>query len=92
MSDRCKRNKPAKKRAKLDTLKWDGMSNSFRSFKTSLEGHLVQVGAGYMIKPRFIETYKEEGIDYFTSEEFWTLYKVSMAQALHDKEYLYGIY
>ena len=91
MSDRSKRNKPAKNRAKLDTLKWDGMSNSFRSFKTSLEGHLVQVGAGYMIKPKFIETYREEGIEYLKSKEFWSLYKVSMAQALHDREYLYGI-
>ena len=67
------------------------MSNSFRSFKTALEGHLVQVGAGYLTRPAFIESYKQEGTDYLTSTEFWSLYKVSMAQALHDKEYLYGI-
>lgn len=91
MSERSKRDKPAKNRAKLDTLKWNRISNTFRSFKTSLEGHLVQVGAGYMIRPMFIETYKEEGIEYLTSKEFWALHRVSMAQTLHDKVYLYKV-
>ena len=75
VSDRCKRNKPAKSRAKLDSLKWDGMSNTFRSFKASLEGNLVHIGAGYLIKSVFLESNKQEGVEYLTSKELWILYR-----------------
>ena len=72
-------------------MKWDGMSSTFRVFKKALEGHLLQVGAGYMTQPVFIELYKELKTDYLKSDVFWNLYKVSFAQALYDKQYLYGI-
>ena len=91
ITDRSHRNKPAKCRAKVDTIKWDGLSHSFRSFKRAIEGHLIQVGAGYLTQPQFVETYKETGKDFLISSAFWSLYKVSMAQALYDREYLYGI-
>ena len=40
------------------------MSSTFRVFKKTLEGHLLQVGAGYMNQPVFIEIYKELKLDY----------------------------
>ena len=89
--DRAMRARPAKSRTKFDTAKWDGMSSTFRIFNRSLEGHLLQVGAGYLIQKAFVKNYKVHRSDYFKTDKFWSLYRVSEAQALSDREYLYGI-
>ena len=44
-----------------------------------------------MVNPTFIDIYKELGTDYFKSDVFWNLYKVSFAQAVYDRQYLYGV-
>src|SRR5687768_9081015 len=67
------------------------MSSTFRHFKQAIEGHLLIAGAGYLINPIFIDIYKQLGTDYLKSDVFWSLYKVSYAQALYDRNYLYGI-
>ena len=90
IQDRVLQSKPAKFRAKFDT-KWDGLCSSFNVFKRALEGHLLQVGAGYMTQPSFIDHYKELKTDYLKSDVFWNLYKVSFPQALADRQYLYGV-
>ena len=84
--------KGAKCRAKYDSLKWDGFNTTFRTLKRAIEGHLFQVGAGYMTNPSFIIEYEESGNEYLQSNEFWTKYRISHAQALYDKEYLFGIF
>ena len=66
------------------------MSATFRQFKRAIEGHLIQVGAGYLIQPAFIANYKEAGPSYLTSLAFWDIYKISVYQAPHDREFLYG--
>ena len=91
LADRSLRQKPAKLRTKFDSVKWDGMSSTFRIFKKALEGHLLQVGAGYLTQPAFIQIYKELKTIFLKSNVFWNLYKVSFAQAQYDREYLYGI-
>ena len=44
-----------------------------------------------MTQPAFIQIYKELKSNFFKSDVFWNLYKVSLAQAQYDREYLYGI-
>ena len=60
-------------------------------FKRAIEGHLLQVGAGYMTNPDFVAAYDENKLKYLKSLKFWNKYRISPAQALYDKEYLYGI-
>lgn len=89
--DRSLRAKPYTCRPKFDSAKWDGMSSSFSMFKRALEGHLLQVGAGYMTQPAFLSHYKELKTDYLKSDVFWNIHKISQAQSAYDREYLYGI-
>ena len=63
IQDRSLRAIPAKYRPKFNA-QWNGMSNTFRVFQRDLEGHLLQVGAGYMIQESFIDKYKELKTDY----------------------------
>jgi len=85
-------NKAAKGRSPINIQdKWDGSLESFDKYKAKIEGHLLQVGAGYLINPEFIESYYREGNSFFSSEEFYNNYKVSTPQAINDREYLYGV-
>ena len=52
---------------------------------------MLQVGAGYILQPSFLIHYKELKTDYLKSDVFWNMYKISFAQALYDRQYLYGI-
>ena len=81
LADRFLRQKPAKMTAKFGSVKWDGMSSTFRIFRKALEGHLLQVGAGYLTQPAFMQIYKELKTNFLKSDVFWNLYKVSFAQA-----------
>jgi hypothetical protein len=65
--------------------------STFRSFKRAVEGHLLQVGAGYLTQSTFINAYNEDGENYLTSSNFWNTYQISFSQALYDKQYLFGI-
>ena len=48
--------KPSKPRAKLnETVYWAGYGESFLSFRRAIEGHLLQVGAGYLLDTHFNE-------------------------------------
>ena len=89
--DRIHQANPAKIRPKFDKGNWDGMNSTFRTFKAILEGHLLQVGAGYLTNPTFMTIYKDLGTDCFKSDVFWKLFKIPYAQALYDRQYLYGI-
>ena len=44
---RSHRMKPPKNRPKCEKVKWDGLPSSFKRFRKEIEGHLLQVGAGY---------------------------------------------
>ncbi len=89
--DRHNRFKPAKIRAKFEKATWDGKQETFEAFKQSIDGHLLQVGAGYLIDKTFVEMYKKLRQDYFKSDVFWTIYNISYPQAIFDREYFYGI-
>ena len=42
--------RPARSRAKInDKVSWDGLHQSFRAYKKTLHGHLIQVNAGYLV-------------------------------------------
>ena len=90
-STRSLRMKPAKIRPKFEKVKWDGMNTTFRSFKRAIEGHLLQVGAGYLTEDSFIQLYFQMGQEYLKSKHFWEKYQISIPQALFDQSYLYGI-
>ena len=70
---------------------WTGEQNTFKPYMKLIEGWLCQVGAGYLLNPDFQKQYKLLGEDYFSSDDFWNKYGISVNQARFDKEYLYGI-
>ena len=90
-TERSLRGKPYKARPQFNTVKWEGMSATFRHFKRAIEGHLIQVGAGYLIQPAFVINYEEAGLTYLSSLAFWDIYKISIQQAHFDRQYLYGM-
>lgn len=90
-NERALRWKAHKQRPQFNTVKWDGLSSTFRQFKRAIEGHLIQVGAGYMIQSTFVVNYQEHGFPYLSSLVFWDMYKQSCHQAPWDREYLYGM-
>ena len=67
------------------------MSATFRQFKRAIEGHLIQVGAGYLVQPAFVMIYLEAGVSYLSSQAFWDIYRIPIHQATFDREYLYGM-
>ena len=89
--DRYYRGLSAKPRPKFEKISWNGMHTSFSPFRCAIEGHLLQVGAGYLTSKDFLDCYKILGEEYLKSEKFWNTYKVSFLQALYDMQYLYGI-
>ncbi|HEY8522856.1 MAG TPA: hypothetical protein VIL14_03765, partial [Nitrososphaeraceae archaeon] len=94
VADRTLRNKPAKNRPKFENVKWDGLSEHFKIFRRSIEGHLIQAGAGYLTEDEFIKSYKSckyDDIDYLETNDFWNTYKISIPQAKHDRQFLYGM-
>lgn len=89
--DRSLRGKPYKERPQFNTVKWNGLSSTFKHFEKALEGHLIQVGAGYMTQASFLVNYQEHGLSYLSSLVFWDMYKQFIYQATVDREYLYGM-
>ena len=67
------------------------MNSTFRPFRRELEGHLLQVGAGYLINSAFLDMYKELGTEVFKSDDFWKMFRIPLAQAIYDRQYLFGI-
>ena len=67
---RSHRMKPCKLRPKFEKVQWDGMHSFFRTFRKAIEGHLLQVGAGYLIDQSFIELYAKLGKNYLKSDVF----------------------
>ena len=85
-------NAAAKPRHTLnEKVKWDGGRSTFDTYKNSIEGHLLQVGAGYLTRNDFQLAYEELGENYFSTEAFYTKFRVSTPQAHLDRQYLYGI-
>ena len=70
---------------------WDGMRDTFDQYRTKVEGHLMQVGAGYLIDEHFLKMYKLSQLEYVLSDEFWAKYQVGVKQVKYDRTYLYGI-
>jgi hypothetical protein len=89
--------KPEKTRGKLnEKVSWNGNRTNFREYRKKIEGHLLQVSAGYLIDPEFIEEYTMQyavgtHMAYLQSEPFWSKYSVPFLQARGDRQYLYGI-
>jgi hypothetical protein len=90
-------NKPEKTRSLFNgKLSWDGTRDRFREYRRTIEGHLLQVNAGYLIDNDFQTEYEmhrasNQHMEYLTSDTFWSKHGVSFAQAKSDKHYLYGI-
>ena len=82
---------PAKIRPKFDKCNWNGMSNTFRAFRNTVEGHLYQTGAAYMTNQPFLDIYKRLGEECFKSDVIWQMFRVNEDQAISDKEFLFGI-
>jgi hypothetical protein len=90
--DRVHRMKSARCRSKLgEKVKWDGLKSSFKEYSQILAGHLLQVGAGYLVSTGFVKKYLEQGAAYFKTDEFWYTHSTSEAQALSDRSALYGL-
>jgi hypothetical protein len=85
--------KHPKTRAKLgDKVIWDGLASSFRKYEQLVEGHLMQVGADYLVNQNFLSKYSATSRgEYFYTEEFYSLYGISVPQAKLDRSYLYGL-
>ena len=79
-------------RSKLnDKVYWDGLRQSFNKFEKLVDGHLLQVGAGYIADSTFLSTYLKEGRAYVETERFFDLHDVHIKQAQWDRRYMYGI-
>jgi hypothetical protein len=78
-----------------EKILWDGQCSTFRPYKLAITGHLLQVGAGYLVDSNFHQsytTYAKVGDDYLESEAFRVKYPdISLAQARLDRTYLYGM-
>jgi len=72
-------------------VEWDGTRTKFEPYQRLIEGHLLQVGAGYLIDPAFLEQYEQLGVEYLYSDDFWIKYSIPVKQAQYDRKYLYGI-
>jgi len=83
--------KPAKWRNQTSKIKWDGLPSSFRKFKKEVEGYLIQVGAGYIVKEQFLDAYSKLGIGYLKTDVFWKSHEISHPQAYADCKFLYGL-
>jgi hypothetical protein len=72
-------------------ITWDGHRQTFDAYKNQVEGHLLQVGAGYLTNQSFLDAYAKEGPGFFHDPRFYEDFGISIPQARWDKEYLYGI-
>ena len=62
---------------KVESLSWDGQRGPFRTFQNALEGHLLQIGVGYLSQPSFHQTYMYDIQAYFSSDHFFQMYEIS---------------
>jgi hypothetical protein len=90
--------KPPKPRAKLnEKVYWDGYGESFLTFRRAIEGHLLQVGAGYLLDTHFLYHYKlnpsacQVEQTYHHTSDIWLYHKQSCHQIRYDTEYFYGM-
>ena len=90
--------KPHKSRAKLnEKVYWDGYGESFLPFRRAIEGHLLQVGAGYLLDTHFLHHYKlnpsacQIEQTYHHTSDIWLYHKQSCHQIRYDTEYFYGM-
>ena len=84
--------RPSRNRSPFPHSKtWDGKVESFPTFRRMIEGHLLQVGAGYLLDENFLDKYRELGESYFETDMFCYRHDVGLAQARYDNSYLYGI-
>lgn len=60
---------------------------NYPPYKKSVSGHFRQLGAGYLINPRFWALYLEHGEDIM---EHWKDKTISKEQFLSDRETLFG--
>ena len=56
-----------------------------------LEGHILQVGAGYLLEKHFLDKYRDLGEAYFFTDDFWFWYDLSPRQVKYNSMYLYSI-
>ena len=84
--------KPSRTCPKVESLSWDGHRWSFRTIQNALEGHLLQIGMGYLLQPSFHQAYMYDSQGYIASEQFFQIYQISTPQAFLYHEYLYVIF
>ena len=67
-------------------ITWDGHRQTFDSYKNKVEGHLLQVGAGYITDQNFLDLYAKQGVAYFHEPSFFENHSVSVPQAKCDNQ------
>jgi hypothetical protein len=89
------KDKPEKTRGELSEKKVSWNGNRYEEYRKKIEGHLLQVSAGYLIDPEFDQIHngsmQSTHMAYLQSEPFWSKYSVPFLQARGDRRYLYGI-
>ena len=50
---------------------WTGQQSTFEEFSRKVAGWLMQVGAGYLLDPHFIEKYRESTDEYLYGDDCW---------------------
>jgi len=69
----------------------------FRTFKRGVEGHLFQVGDGYLLSENFQYYYQldpyacQRPETFFCTDPIWEFHEQSCHQIKHDKEFFYGL-
>jgi hypothetical protein len=94
-SNQFRQSTPRSRPQLSDKIMWNGKRSTFKQYSEAIEGHILQVGGGYLINKEFIKKYKifaERGEDYFMSGSFTEDYcDISSSQACLDRTYLYGM-
>ena len=73
------------------------MTATFRPFRRAVEGHLLQVGAGYLTDPQFVHVYRMDPYKYHYPDTYhcndpvWLYYGQSCYQIKYDSEYIFGL-
>ena len=79
---------PKSRRTISNKITWNRSRQTFDNYRNKIEGHLLQVGTGYLTTQAFLEKYSALGSDYFSVPEFYEDYATSIPQAHWDSQYL----
>ena len=79
-----------------DKLTWNGLDKFFLAFCQGIKGHLLQVGAGYILDDQFLALYAadpkkyQHPLSYNNLDHVSVLSGASCIQIHYDKAFLFG--